>query len=141
MRDREDVEKVLERFSGKPGPPGLKERVLKGAERKARARRIMTPLLSAALASCSILLVFLILADWRISATQERRLNSFLRVTRASEMSSEQIIDQRIGEFLANVPDADLIMARRLRRIFLTQERVAKEKRRDIRLKEEVYEN
>mgnify|MGYP001126044108 CR=1 FL=1 len=45
MRDREDVEKVLERFSGKPGPPGLKERVLKGAERKARARRIMTPLL------------------------------------------------------------------------------------------------
>ncbi len=141
MNDRDDVEKIMERFSGKPGPPGLKERVLKGAEQKAKARRIMTPLLSAALAGCSVLLIILTLADWQISGTQERRLNSFLRLTPAGDMSFKKIIDQKMGEFLANVTDVDIITARNLRRSFLAQEKVAKARRPDIRLKEEIYEN
>jgi len=43
MKHERDVEELLQRFSPRPSPPGLKERTIQAAEQKIRERRLLTP--------------------------------------------------------------------------------------------------
>jgi hypothetical protein len=125
MRGEQDIEKLLERFSSRPAPGVLREKVIQASRREAEARRILTPAWRWALAPSSILLACFILADWRVSAAEQDRLSSLLSLPGARAVSPEKAADEKAREVLAYLPDLDSASQLALRQSFLKNRRAA----------------
>ena len=141
MKHERDVEELLERFSPRPSPPGLKERTIQAAEQKIRESRLLTPGWRWILAASSVLLAFFTLADWRISALGQNRLNALLEVPGEKALSPEKQADKEAAELLANLPDLDAASKKLLLRVFLGEERAAAQSGQSARrFTEEIHE-
>jgi hypothetical protein len=125
MKDERDIEKLLKRFSQKPAPPGLKDKVLRAAEQAAASRQALTRGWRWALASSCVLLACFILADWRVSAAEQDRLSSLLNLPGARAVSPDSSADELAREVLAYLPDLDPASQRALRQAFLKHQRAA----------------
>ena len=125
MKHERDVEELLERFSPRPAPPGLKDQTIQAAEQQIRESRLLTPGWRWILAASSVLLAFFTLADWRISAVGQNHLNSLLDLPAEKTLSPEKQADKEAAELLANLPDLDAASKKLLRRVFLDEERAA----------------
>ena len=125
MKNVRDVEELLERFSSRAVPPGLKERTIRAAGQKVRESRLLTPGYKWVLAASSVLLALVILADWRISVVGQNRLNSLLNLPGEKALSPEKQAEEEAAELLANLPDLDAAFKNLLRRVFLDEERAA----------------
>jgi hypothetical protein len=141
MKNGYDVENLLEGFSPRPAPSGLKERIIQTARIESQARQVLTPALRLTLTGSIVLTLFFILADWRISTAGQEHLSQLLNVPSASPVSLEKAADQEISEYLADLPDLDATTSRRLLQILLAEKKAAKASRRSLRLEEGIYEN
>jgi hypothetical protein len=125
MKYERDVEELLERFSPRPSPPGLKERTIQAAEQKARDRRLLTPGWRWVLATSLVLFAIFMLADLGSSSLEKNRLNALLDLPGEKALSPEKQADEEAAELLANLPDLDAASEKLLRRFILDQERAA----------------
>jgi hypothetical protein len=140
MKNGKDVENLLEQFSPQPAPPGLKERIIQTARKESQTRRVLTPALRLTLAGSVVLILFFILADWRVSTAGQKHLSRLLNVPSAGPVSLEIAADQEMAEYLADLPDLDAATSRRLRQTLLAEKKAIKSSRRSIRLEEDFYE-
>ena len=141
MKHERDVEELLQRFSPRPSPPGLKERTIQAAEQKIRERRLLTPGWRWIFAASLVLLAFFTLADWRISALEQNYLRALLNLPWEKALSPEKHADQEATELLANLPDLDAASKKLLRRAFLDEERAAAQSGQFARrFTEEIHE-
>lgn len=142
MRNDNDFEKFLERISPKPAPPGLREKTLRAARENAAARQVISPAFGWTLACFSLLLLFFLLADRRISSAEGSHLDSLLNLPVTKIISPEQSADQRAAEFLAALPDLNGTLRQIVRQAFLIEERaVRRSKRAPQLLMEGINEN
>jgi hypothetical protein len=125
MKHERDVEELLERFSPRPAPPGLKERTIQAAGQKIRESRLLTPGWTWVFAADLVLLAFFTLADWRISAVEQNLLSALLNLSGEKALSPEKQADEDAAELLANLPDLDAASKKLLRQAFLNEERAA----------------
>jgi len=125
MKYERNVEELLERFSPRPVPPGLKERTIQAAKQKNRESRLLTPGFRWVFAASLVLFALFILADWRISAAGQNRLNALLNLPGEKARSPEKRVDEEAAELLACLPDLDAASKQLLRRFILDQERAA----------------
>jgi hypothetical protein len=125
MKDERDVEELLERFSPRSAPPGLKERTIHAAEQKIRESRLLTPGWRWIFASSLVLLAFFTLADWRLFSLEQNRLNSLLNLPGEKALSPEKQADEEAAELLANLPDLSGTSKKLLRRALLAEGRAA----------------
>jgi hypothetical protein len=141
MKDEREVEKLLGQFSPRPGPRGLRERVIQAAEREAKARRILTPVWRWALASSFVLLAIFMLADWRISFRERNHLNSLLDSRGAEAPTPAEAAEQAAAEILASMPDLDPASRQVLAQSMLRDQSAAGRSRKAApRLTEEINE-
>jgi len=141
MKHERDVEELLQRFSPRPSPPGLKERTIQAAEQKIRERRLLTPGWRWIFATGLVFLAFSTLADWRISAIEQNRLSALLNLPGEKALSPEKLADEEAAELLANLPDLDAASKKLLRRVFLDEERAAAQTGQSARrFTEEIHE-
>jgi len=75
MGENDDIENRLKCLKLKQVPPGLREKVLETAVRRARAEALTTPLLRWCLAGCATILAAVFIADSAVT----RHQNSHLR--------------------------------------------------------------
>jgi len=133
MKHERDVEELLERFSPRPSPPGLKERTIQAAEKKSRGSRLLTPGWRWIFAASLVLLAFFTLADWRCFALEQNRLSALLDLPGEKVLPPEIRADQEVAELFANLPDSDAASKKLLRRVFLNEERAAAQSGRSAR--------
>ncbi len=107
MKDEREVEKLLGRFSPRPAPQGLRERVIQAAEREAEGRRILTPAWRWTLASSLLLLAVFVVADSRTSSRERILLSSILDSRGAEASTPAKTAEQAAAEILASLPDLD----------------------------------
>jgi len=125
MKNEREVEDLLEQFSPRPVPPGLKERTIRAAGQKARERRLLTPGWRWAFAASLAFLTLFTWADWRISAGGQNRLDSLLNLPGEKALSPEKRADEEAAELLAYFPGLDAASQNLLRRGFSDRERAA----------------
>jgi hypothetical protein len=125
MSDGRELEKLLGRFSRKPAPPGLREKVLRAAEREASARRVLTPAWRWALASSLVLMAVIMLSDWRLSSGEQNRLSALTIGPGARAVSPKRDADEKVAEVLACLPDLDAASRLALRQAALNEGRTA----------------
>jgi hypothetical protein len=141
MKDEPEIEKLLENFTRRSAPPGLRDKILQAARREASARRILTPAWRWALAASLILLGFFILADFGVSAGEQDRLSTLLNLPATKAISPEKAADKKADELLACLPDLDSGSKQLLRRTILNEERAANQSQRSgQRFTEEINE-
>jgi len=141
MKHERYVEELLERFSPRPSPPGLKERTIQAAEQKIRERRLLTPGWKWIFATSLVLLALSILANWRISAVEQNHLSALLNLSGEKALSPEKQADEEATELLANLPDLDAASKKFLLRVFLDEERAAAQSGQSARrFTEEIHE-
>lgn len=141
MKHERDVEELLERFSPRNAPPGLKERTIQAAEQKIRESRLLTPGWRWIFATSLVLLAFFTLADWRISAVEQNHLSSLLNLPGEKALSPEKQAYEEAAELLANLPDLDATSKKLLLRVFLDEERAAAQSGQSARRStEEIHE-
>ena len=124
MRNERETEKLLEQFSPRPAPRELGARIIREARREAKARRVLTPAWRWGFVAGSVLLAFIILADWRISASEQNRLSSLLNQPGVRIASRERAADERAREVLACLPDLDAALVQALRQSLIKDQRV-----------------
>jgi hypothetical protein len=101
MKNPDDIEELLDRFSIKSSPPGLREKILFAAHQNKKARRLMSPALRIFCALCAFLIGFSFLLDWQVSRHEERRILSVLQATPAlgtSEENEDQALVTELGD-------------------------------------------
>jgi hypothetical protein len=125
MKDERDVEELLKHFSPRLAPPGLKERTIQATEQKIKESRLLTRGWRWIFAASLVLLAFFTLADWRCFALEQNRLSALLDLPGEKALSPEKRADKETAELLANLTDLDAVSKKRLRRVFLDEERAA----------------
>jgi hypothetical protein len=141
MKHERDVEELLERFSPRPAPPGLKERTIQAAEQEIRESRLLTRGWRWIFATSLVLLAFSTLADWRIFVVEQNRLSALLDLPGKKALSPEKQADEEAAELFANLPDLDAASKKLLRRVFLDEERAAAQSGQSARRStEEIHE-
>jgi hypothetical protein len=125
MKNERDVEELLERFSPRAVPPGLKERTIQAARQKNKENRLLTPGWRWVLAASLALFALFTLADWRFFSLEQNRLSSLLGLPGEKALSPEKRADEKAAELLANLSDLDAASEKLLRRVFLNEERAA----------------
>jgi hypothetical protein len=141
MKLEGDIEELLERFSARPSPPGLKERIIRAVEQEITESRLLTPRWRWIFAASLVLLAFFTLADWRISAVEQNHLSTLLGLPGEKALSPEKLADEEAAELLANLPDLDAASKKLLFRVFLGEERAAAQSGQSARrFTEEIHE-
>ena len=141
MKHERDVEELLERFSPRPSPPGLKERTIQAADQKIKESRLLTPGWRWIFATNLVLLAFFTLADWRCFSLEKNRLSAVLDLPGEKALSPEKQADEEAAELFAHLPDLDAASKKLLRRVFLDEERAAAQSGQSARRStEEIYE-
>jgi hypothetical protein len=125
MKHERDVEGLLERFSTRPAPPGLKERTIQVSKKKVRETRLFTPGWRRIFAVSLVLLAFFSLADWRMSVAGQNRLSALLNLPEEKSLSPEEKAEEKAAELLASLPDLDAASKKLLLRVFLDDKRAA----------------
>jgi hypothetical protein len=101
MKNRNDVEELLGRFSMKPSPPGLREKILSAVHKEKKSRSLMSPGLKIICALCAFLIGFSLLFDWQVTRHQERRILSVLQATPVlgtSDEYADQVLVTELGD-------------------------------------------
>jgi len=140
MKDERDIEKLLERFSPKPAPPELRARVLGAAEREKFACRILTPAWRWAFATSLVLLAFVILADWRLSSGELKRLSSLLDGCGLGTPTAGRAEEKAAEEFLAYLPELDPVSRLTLKQSLIKGQAARLSRKSTPRPTEEIHE-
>lgn len=140
MKDEREVEKLLRQFSSRPGPQGLREKVIQAAEREVEARRVLTPAWRWALASSLVLLAIFVLADWRTSSRELNRLSSLLNSRGAEAPTPARAAEQAAAEILASIPDMDPASRKALTQFLRDQCAAGRPRKAAPRLTEDINE-
>ena len=103
MKNRENIEEVLDQLSIKPSPPGLRERVLCAVHQEKKNRVLISPSLKILRVLCIFLIGFSLLFDWQVSRHQGRKMDSLLPVApilpNAQEKEGETFIAELGNEY------------------------------------------
>jgi hypothetical protein len=118
MSDKDEIEELLRRYSLKPPPPQLKERVIRAARQERLSRRLISPAFAVIGVVCLILAGFSLIFDWQISRYQQRRLASLFNLPQASPVylgnENKNITSDQEGEFLGTEITSALRLHHRL---------------------------
>jgi hypothetical protein len=90
MSDKDNLEELLQRYSLKPPPPQLKERVIRAARQERLSRRLISPAFAVIGVVCVILSGLSLIFDWQISRHQQRRLESLFNLPQVSPVYSDK---------------------------------------------------
>jgi hypothetical protein len=141
MKSEREIENLLERFSPKPAPPGLRGRVLQAAGREAISRQVLTRGWRWVLATGFILMAAFTLADWRVSSAEQNQLDSLLSPHGAGTLSPSQAEEVAAAEILASLPDLDPASRQALTQAIFRDRSATGRSRKDApQLTEEIHE-
>jgi hypothetical protein len=142
MSNERELEKLLRRFSPKPAPRELREKVIQAAHREASGRRILTPAWRWALATSLILLALIAVADCGMSSAEQARLSVLLGLPSSEMVQANKAPDKQAADILAGLPDISQDSQKLLREVLLRKEQGGVNRRRQSvqRLAEEINE-
>jgi len=124
----------------KPAPSGLRARVLGAAEREKIACRVLTPAWRWALATSLVLLAFVILADWRLSSGEFKRLGSLLDGRGFGGPTAGRAEEKAAEEFLAYLPELDPVSRLTLKQSLIKGQAARLSRKSTPRPTEEIHE-
>ena len=104
MKNTNKAEKILEQFSPKPMPPGIKERILLKAQQKKREFRTLSPAYRTLFGISLILLLVVLLSDLVIRRSEYRYLVSILNGQQVTEDTLEEELKE-MTDGLINIED------------------------------------
>jgi hypothetical protein len=105
MNKNNDIEIFLQRFSPRPAPSGVRERILQNVRRNLASRQVLTRGLRVLLIGSILLGAFSILLDWSLSACQQKTLEAMLNWSPDVRSPSDKEIEYQIKEMPAEFPD------------------------------------
>ena len=102
MKNKDNVQELLESLSPKPLPPGLKKKLLSTAYRKQQRFQIITPVLGKVFFLCCILVVMAFVFDLMITDSEKRNLTAMMDGSQTSETMIEQDLKEIAEELFKN---------------------------------------
>jgi hypothetical protein len=101
--NNQQTEKFLRKFSFKPAPAALKEKILDDVLKQQKAKNGRMDYLLKGLAGCTVLLILAIAFDTTITHAQSKRVGSLLHKEQESiDITEEEraVIEDILGDFL-----------------------------------------
>jgi hypothetical protein len=102
MKNKDNVQELLESLSPKPLPPGLKKKLLSTAYRKQQRFQIITPVLGKVFFLCCVLVVMAFVFDLMITDSEKRNLTAMMDGSQTSETMIEQDLKEIAEELFKN---------------------------------------
>jgi len=102
MKNKDNVQELLESLSPKPLPPGLKKKLLSTAYRKQQRFQIITPVLGKVFFLCCILVVMAFVFDLMITDSENRNLTAMMDGSQTSETMIEKDLKEIAEELFKN---------------------------------------
>lgn len=109
MENQNKIEKLLQSFSLKSPPKGLRERILRTAHQEKMASRLMTSGLWILLVSSTLLIIFTLFLDIKISQTQQKQMASLINLPLVYDNSKVEDDIFIIAELLNEPPDSEMV--------------------------------